>query len=224
MTGTYDLILQLPLFQGLSRDDLTRTIEKFSFHFEKFQPGDQIIRRGETCSRMVFILTGKVRSHLKNERETIEISETIAGPNMIAINHLYGSSQSYTADYYASTDVGIMTIDKMDLFRMIQTNEIFYYNVLNTLSVRAQNGVRTLLNMSMSSPESRFAMWLVPLTNPNTENLQLICRKTNLASILGISRPTLDTLLHGLADRGLIRSEKGVIHILDRQKFSEIIK
>ncbi|MGL5318079.1 MAG: Crp/Fnr family transcriptional regulator, partial [Bacteroidales bacterium] len=95
---------------------------------------------------------------------------------------------------------------------------------LNSLSVRAQNGVRTLLNMSMNSPESRFAMWIVPLTGYNTEDLQLSCRKTNLASILGISRPTLDTLLQDLQKKEMIRAEKGVIHILDREKFAEYIK
>lgn len=224
MTGTYDLILQLPLFQGLSRDDLTRTIEKFSFHFEKYEPGKQFIKRGDVCSRMVFILTGEVRSHLKNDRETIEISETISGPNMLAINHLYGNSQYYSADYYALSEVGIMTIDKFDLFKMIQTNEIFYYNVLNFLSVRAQTGIRTLLNMSISSPEMRFAMWLVPLTNPYTSDLQLISRKTNLASILGISRPTLNTLLDDLESRNLIRQENKIIHIIDRRKFADMIK
>ena len=224
MTGTYELILQLPLFQGLSKDDLTRTIEKFSFHFEKYADGDQIIKRGELCSRINFILTGKVRSYLKNEKNTLEICETIAAPNMVAINHLYGNSQYYSADYYAVGEVGIMTIDKFDLFKMIQTNEIFYYNILNFLSAKAQTGINTLLNLTVSSPNIRFAMWLLPLTNPFATNLSLIIKKTTLASILGISRPTLHVMLKEMEDEGLIEVSGSSIQIVDRSAFADLIK
>ena len=33
----YDTLLMLPLFQGMSKTDLTRIIEKVQFHFVKFE-------------------------------------------------------------------------------------------------------------------------------------------------------------------------------------------
>ena len=40
----YDLMLELPIFQGLSHTQLTSILEKVPFHFKKYKPND-------TCGR-----------------------------------------------------------------------------------------------------------------------------------------------------------------------------
>ena len=39
----YDTLLQLPLFQGLCKDDFTSIIEKVKFHFHQFEAGEDIL-------------------------------------------------------------------------------------------------------------------------------------------------------------------------------------
>ena len=36
----YDTLLQLPLFQGLGKNDITEILDKVKFHFKKYEPGD----------------------------------------------------------------------------------------------------------------------------------------------------------------------------------------
>ncbi|MGL4994188.1 MAG: Crp/Fnr family transcriptional regulator [Bacteroidales bacterium] len=224
MTGTYDTILQLPLFQGLSRVDLTTTIERFSFNFEKFKEGERILESGSPCNHVIFILNGKFRSELNNDKKTLTITEFGEAPCMITPFNMYGNIQTHLCDVYAEGDVGIMTIAKQQFFAMIQTNEIFYYNILNYLTIRNQISTKSLLNIFSTDARKRFALWLLPLTNNYANKIVLNCRKTNLASILGLSRPTLQTMLDGMIDENIISIEDRKIHLNDRIKLYDILK
>ena len=43
----YDRLLQLPIFQGLSHDQLTVILEKVPFTFEKFRPNAYLVKAGD---------------------------------------------------------------------------------------------------------------------------------------------------------------------------------
>ena len=66
MDSMYDVLLQLPLFQGVSRMKMSEIIEKTRFHFLKYQDNEIIAHRGEECTHMKFIVSGSARSELKN--------------------------------------------------------------------------------------------------------------------------------------------------------------
>ena len=57
-TTMYDNLLLLPLFQGLSKNDLTTIIEKVKLHFLTYQDNDIIIRQGDNCHELCFLLNG----------------------------------------------------------------------------------------------------------------------------------------------------------------------
>ena len=52
MDSMYDVLLQLPLFQGVSRMKMSEIIEKTRFHFLKYQDNEIIAHRGEECTHM----------------------------------------------------------------------------------------------------------------------------------------------------------------------------
>ncbi|MGL4411295.1 MAG: Crp/Fnr family transcriptional regulator [Bacteroidales bacterium] len=223
MTGTYDTILQLPLFQGLSRVDLTNTIERFSFHFQKYKDGERIVTGGSPSTHVIFIMNGEIRSELHNDKKTLRITEIGEAPCMITPLNMYGHIQTHLCDVFAVGNVGIMKIEKQSFFSMIQTNEIFYYNILNYLSGRNQISTKSLLNIFGTNARKRFALWLLPLTNSYATKIILNCRRTNLASILGLSRPTLQTMLEGMVEEDIISIEDRKIHINDRTKLYDIL-
>lgn len=90
MDSMYDVLLQLPLFQGVSRMKMSEIIEKTRFHFLKYQDNEIIAHRGEECTHMKFIVSGSARSELKNISGKIRVSETLHAPNILYPNHLFG--------------------------------------------------------------------------------------------------------------------------------------
>jgi CRP/FNR family transcriptional regulator, cyclic AMP receptor protein len=74
---------------------------------------------------------------------------------------------------------------------------------------------------ALMSPERRLArrlVWSAHMMDPNMEIP--VCRlpfsQANLASMLALSRQTVNQLLGGLQEAGLIRVSYGVIEVLDR--------
>ena len=43
MNSMFEILMDLPLFQGVSRDKLSELIEKTPFHFLKFADGDEVV-------------------------------------------------------------------------------------------------------------------------------------------------------------------------------------
>ena len=50
MDSMYDVLLQLPIFQGVSRNKISELIEKMKFHFLKYPDGEKIVTRGRMQS------------------------------------------------------------------------------------------------------------------------------------------------------------------------------
>ena len=56
----YDTLLQLPLFQGLSKEDLTNILAKVKLHFLRFKDDEVILEAGTTCDLFMFIIKGAI--------------------------------------------------------------------------------------------------------------------------------------------------------------------
>lgn len=93
MDSMYDVLLQLPLFQGVSRAKISELIEKTKFHFLKYKSGEQIVSKGEECTHLKFLISGCVRSEMVNKSGKIRVSEVLCAPNVLSPNHLFGGIQ-----------------------------------------------------------------------------------------------------------------------------------
>ena len=80
----YDNLLQLPLFQGLCKDDFTSIIERVKFHFLTLKDGETIARQGDACRRLVFLLNGSISAYTTDDDHNFTLSETISAPYIIA--------------------------------------------------------------------------------------------------------------------------------------------
>ena len=61
MNSMYEILMDLPLFQGVSHSKISELIEKIKFHFLKYLNGEQFIASGDVCSQLRFIISGKAR-------------------------------------------------------------------------------------------------------------------------------------------------------------------
>ena len=64
MNTMFDTLLQLPLFQGLAQEDFTNILGKVKLSFTKHKAGEVIVKAGDTCSQLIFVLKGEISSLL----------------------------------------------------------------------------------------------------------------------------------------------------------------
>lgn len=97
----YDTLLSLPLFLGLSRNDLHHAAGITKFDFQKIKEGELIVGEGECCQHLFFLLTGDVNVITDADDHGYRIEEDITAPEIFQPERIFGLSQRFTHTYIA---------------------------------------------------------------------------------------------------------------------------
>lgn len=222
MFNMYDLLLQLPLFQGINRTRLAELIEKTKFHFLKYPAGNQIVMHEEPCTHLKFLISGKIRTELTNSNGKIRILEEFEAPNVIAPNFLFGAITHYPYDIFAVEDTGIMQIDKPTFISLMQTEEIFLLNMLNITSNKSQKTLDSFSFFTSGDMKGKLASWILNFTNRKGNNIKIICKQKDLYTFFGVQRTVFMYALNELKEMNIIDFNMKEISILDRYALQDI--
>lgn len=225
MDNMFDKLLHLPLFQGVSHETLSTTVEKVPFHFLKFKRGEKIIDRGDKCTHVRFIISGNVKITYESKKLKFSISHELTGPEVIAPDYLFGLDTSYPFTLKAIDECGILQLSKNDYVSMLQTDNVFLYNILNYLSRNSQSFKSQLLNAEQVTVTERLVMLVSAFSSQKSKNIVLEFRQRDLCRILGARRPALITTINQLKDAELIEMpNNSTIVISDRKQLLEWLK
>ena len=96
MLQLYDKLLELPLFIGISTDELSDIVGQTKFGFHKLVADKPLVSMDDKCTQLFFLMNGTLRviSHADNHRYRIE--EELSAPAVIQPEHFFGLMQRYT--------------------------------------------------------------------------------------------------------------------------------
>lgn len=212
----YDTLLQLPIFQGISAEQLTSIIEKTPFQFRKFKEGEVIAERGEICDRLVFVLNGTVRLEMPTFDGRVLITQEMEGPHTMPFYYLFGAQTTLPGMLIACTDVGIMELDKQHFLKLLQSNEIPLVNVLNMLSTHAQKQHLALDFAGKISDVERLASWLLAYTERASKNIYVTANEEDWCLLLHAKPAEFWRAVAIFEGKGVIESSGGVLKLIDR--------
>ena len=222
MLDMYELLMQLPLFQGINRSRLAELIETTKFHFLKYPAGTQIVSHNEPCTHLKFLISGKIRTELVNQNGKIRILEEFNAPNVLAPNFLFGANTHYPYDIFAVEDTGIMQIDKPTFISLMQNEEIFLINMLNLTSYRSQRSFESFSYLTAGDMKEKLANWILNFTNRQGENIRIVCKQKDLYTFFGVQRTVFMHALNELKESDIIDFNMREIAIHDRYALQEI--
>lgn len=216
----YDKLLLLPLFQGLCKEDFTAILEKVRLHFQKYTAGSCIVKQGDYCNNIIFILQGETRAESADQTYHYTIHETLKSPQIIEPYSLFGMYPQYTASYYAHTNVNAVTIDKAYILSELNKYEIFQLNYLNMLSNRAQTIYRKLRSPHASDTLDKIVNFMLLRCITPTGEKKLQIRMEDLAEQIDDTRINVSKVLNELKNEGIIRLSRRVIEIPSMEALS----
>ena len=209
----YDTLLQLPLFQGLGKNDFTDIIEKVKLHFTKFKVGELIASQGSASNQLIFLLKGEMMSERQDQQDRYLWYEFFKAPMVIEPYSLFGMYPSLIQNYIATTHVDMVSIDKRYILDVLGKYEIFQLNYLNILSNRAQMFQNRLLSAKGNTLKERICqMFLFQAEQPTGRKILKISME-GLAEILSETRLSVSHALNELQDNGLIQLKRKAIVI-----------
>lgn len=217
MDSMYEILMSLPLLKGVSHERISQIAELAKFHFLKYLNGEQIISAGEPCTHIKFVISGSVRSTISNSDGRFRVAQTIEAPDVIAPDFLFGRHTIYPCEVVATESAGILQIAKNDYVKILNSDPVFLYNFLNSLSTNAQKAVDGVLALTNGALDERIAFWIISLTQPRAKEIVLQCRQRDLYSLFGVQRTSFIATMERMKEAGLIDYNTQEIKIINRR-------
>lgn len=224
MNSMYQQLMRLPLFQGVSTEKITALVEKLPFHFLKFSDGEQIFAAGDPCTHIKFIVSGQVRLDTPFCNLKIVLSQVLATPHVLAAEYLFGRDTVYPYTAVADGSCGILQLLKSDYIKMVNSDKVFLFNILNYLSSGSQRSASSALAVCDGSVAERLATLLDTLVVPGATDVELTYKQKDLCYLLGTQRTTLVATFDRLCDEDIIEYDSGRMRLLDQSKLLEVIR
>ena len=209
----YDHLLQFPLFQGMSRDNLAQVAGHTKFGFMKCAIGQTIVREDDACTQLYFLLSGKLRFETRSDDRSYRVIEQLEAPYMFQAEAVFGYNQRFTHTVTAIMESSFITIDKDELLRLSEDFLVFRLNLLNLYATQAQKLLRQPWRHRPESLSDRIVRFLVHHcvypAGPKTIHILM----TQLAAEVGDSRLDVSRVLNQLQRDGLLHLHRGLIEV-----------
>ena len=209
----YDRLLQFPLFQGMSRDDLEIVAGHTRFGFQKVTAGRQIIHAGDPCTHLYFLINGTLKIETFSDDSRYSVVEQMSSPYILQQESIFGYYQRYTHNFYALTDANFLTLDKEEVVRLSEDFLVFRLNLMNHLATQSQKLIQMQWRRSPLSLRERIVRFFFQHTlypaGPKTFHILM----ERLAEEVNDSRLNVSRALNRMQESGVIELHRGRIEI-----------
>jgi CRP-like cAMP-binding protein len=202
------LLARTSLFGCLPPQEREATARQM--HAHTFEQGEAIFARGDKAGEVYIVAEGRVRLSILSA-EGRELSFSNIGPGTVfgEIAALDGGTR--TADATALSHVKLFSLAKTPMRRLVHTSDAFADAVITLLCGRIREADLQLEAVALHSVETRLARFLLGLLgqHPDLSNggpriIELGMSQSELALLLGASRPKVNTALAALEQHGAI--------------------
>lgn len=220
----YDQLMQLPVFQGVTLDQMTRILETTPFDFQTYRSGEVFSRSGDRCEGAVFLISGRVKLETPVFNHRVTITQMFDAPYTFSLHHLFGAEPSVHSTMTAVSDkAGIMLLKKQDFLRILRDNEVTLINTLNMLCTKAQKQHKAIDFSAETDPVLKLSSWMLAFTERTAKEVVIEALESDWCGMLQLDRPAFWRCVASLEGQHILESENGRLKLLDRYGLKSLV-
>lgn len=209
----YDRLLQFPLFQGMSRDDLEIVAGHTRFGFLKVVAGRQVVHAGDPCTHLYFLINGTLKIETFSDDSRYSVTEQMSSPYILQQECIFGYYQRFTHNFYALTDANFLTLDKEEVVRLSEDFLVFRLNLINHFATQTQKLIQLQWRRNPQTLRERIVrfFFLHSLYPAGPKTFHILMER--LAEEVNDSRLNVSRALNRMQEAGLLELHRGRIEI-----------
>lgn len=219
MVSMYDMIMDFPLFKGISRDHVSAMLEKTNVYFRRYGAGDNVCSAGDNSDRVGFLVRGEIMMSIRSIEVELRIVQTLGPGTVIGADTLFGWDTKMNADIVTLTACSIMYVSKEEYMSLLNDDPIYLMNYLNYLSLLAQQSRKAVRQHAGCGVTPVLSRWLLSHTNRRSREIKILADVDTIVATCGKSYEETMDELRLLEDKGLIKLTPGSVEILSRLNF-----
>jgi len=208
------------LFHSLSTEDgerLARAVKRRSL-----KKGEALFRKGDEGNSLYIVKSGRIKIVLPSDAGD-EVSPAILSEGDFFGEMALLDGMPRSADAVALEPSELFALNRSDFFSFLLDNEKAIQSIFSSLSMRLRKTDDLLEDVCFLTISTRLAKRLVELAEAHGSQdeakgiIQIDLRLTqrDLASMVGVTRESINKELRVLREKGLIGTEGNAIQILD---------
>ena len=211
--------LEIPLFQGLAREEISEILQSFPAMIKHFPKSDYIYLAGDCVENLCVLLEGKVQMIKEDIWGEKSIISSLEPGSVFAENFLGSLSERSGVSYFVATDSEVMMLPLGKLLADVSLQSRALRRLLcNVVSILADNNTRLLEKTEILCQRTLRGKILAYLEqearNQGCNEFTIPFNRTDLANYLDADRSALTRELARMKDEGIIDYEKNTFTVL----------
>lgn len=221
MASMYEMLMDLPLFKGVGKDQISYFLEKTNINFLNYSDSQTVVDCGEPVKMVKFVISGRVRIIHPLRPASMSVEEISGFGRVLGAERLFGITTGYPYSAFALGKTSIMEFSKEQYVNLLHSDRIYILNFFNYISSRAQRPVEALKAYCHGDIRSRFCQLVSMLTDPGSNGLVINASDAILADYCGRTMEEIAAWKEDAEASGLIHTTGGSICINSRMDFLE---
>jgi CRP-like cAMP-binding protein len=219
----HQILINSPLFKGYHAEEIGDMLKITPYQFKSFLDGEIIAFSGDRVERAMLLLEGRLQGEMLDFSGNRLRIEELEPPQMVAAAFLYGPQNFFPVNLTALSAGKILVIYRNDFTIMLTRNSRMLQNYLSIISGKAQFLSQKITFLSYKTIKEKIAYFLLQRLRKEERYLQLELTQTQLASQMGVARPSLSRTISEMEAEKLLQWKKNEVVVLDFDRLNKIL-
>ena len=207
------ILKQSSIFSGLSEDDLAALAGLATEY--RFQPDEFVFWEGDEGNRFYVLAEGSIKV-IKHSSQGKEFIIAFFGPVEMFGEVAVFENRPYPASAQVVAPARVLGIRRADFLAFLADRPQVALRIINVLGGRLRDAQSRLRDLAGERVEQRIAAILLMLTSKLGETLPFT--RQEIADMAGTTTETTIRVMSQLRRRGITRSVRGRVTIIDAEK------
>ena len=216
------IIKKNQLFIGLSDESIKNVLKEVKYYIKTYSKGEIIANEDDECRSLSLVLSGTVEiQRLYSNGKYIVLSRIFEG-DVFGEALVFSKAKTYPATVIALSECKVLFINKSDVLKICSNEEKILENFVSLLSDKVFILNSKIKSISFKSIRQKVINYILNEAKEQKSNSIILKNtKEEIASALGIPRPSLSRELINLRDMNYIEFNRKKIAILDIESLEE---
>lgn len=209
-------------FSNLNNEEIEKLIFNIAYSVKIYKKGEIIANEEDDCNSLGFVLDGTIeiqRIYLSGKQITLK---RLNNGDVFGEALIFSKKSKYPSTVISLSESKILYISKADILKLCTMDEKVLGNFMSSLSNKIfilNSKIKSIAFKSIKHKVINFI--LEQAKNQKSEIITLKESKEEIASSLGIPRPSLSRELMNLRDLNYIEFNRNIIKILNLKQLEE---
>lgn len=210
------------LFIGLNNETIKNVLKEIKYYIKTYSKGEIIANEDDECRSLSLVLSGTVEiQRLYSNGKYIVLSRIFEG-DVFGEALVFSKAKTYPATVIALSECKVLFINKSDVLKICSNEEKILENFVSLLSDKVFILNSKIKSISFKSIRQKVINYILNEAKEQKSNYIILKNtKEEIASLLGIPRPSLSRELINLRDMNYIEFNRKKITILDIESLEE---